>query len=304
MTTCTCFASLVLAAIIVPALAAEAHCPGNVASVPSHFVDVHQIVLAVSINHTGPYNFLLDSGTQITMIDPSLAAVLHLATQGAAAVAAVGSDQSASFAQLDLVEAGSHAVADQHVFVFNLRNLHAADLPIQGILGEDFLGHFDMLIDNAHRLFCLDNSGAMRAAVKGPHIPLLATGQRDGGVALPDLLIIAVRLSDGRRPVRLLLDSGMNAPILYNTSQYMVLQASNAVSSRVSGVDGVQRNLSVLPPQDVKIGSLELRLVPFFSLADIQEDARLKRFDGVLPSGLFRRVFIDHADRFAVLEPR
>jgi hypothetical protein len=304
MTTFQWFASLVLAATTLPALIAETHCPGNVASVPLRFVDRHRIVVAVSINHTGPYNFLLDSGTQITMIDPSLAGVLHLASQGAAVVAAVGSNQSASFAQLDLVEAGSHAVAYQSVLVYNLRHLHPAGLPIQGILGEDFLGHFDMLIDNARRLLCLDNSGAMRTAVKGPHIPLLATAQPDGGVALPGLLIIAVRLSNAFRPVRLLLDSGMNSPILYNTSQYMVLQASNALPLHVTGVDGVQRNLSALPPQDMKIGSLELRHVPFFHLADIQGDARFKGFDGVLPSGLFRRVFVDHADRFAVLEPR
>jgi hypothetical protein len=71
-------------ASIVPAPAAETHCPGNVASVPSRFVSGHQIVLAVSINHTGPYSFLLDNGTQITMIDSSLAAQLHLANQGAA----------------------------------------------------------------------------------------------------------------------------------------------------------------------------------------------------------------------------
>jgi len=57
-------------------------------------------------------------------------------------------------------------------------------------------------------------------------------------------------------------------------------------------------------PQHVKIGSLELSRVPFFSLAGIQKDARVKGFDGVLPTGLFRRVFIDHADHFAVLEPR
>jgi hypothetical protein len=304
MPTCKYFASLVLAATIVPALAAETHCPGNVASVPSHFVDSHLIVLAISINHTGPYNFLLDSGTQITMIDPSLAAALHLATQGAAVVATVGSNQSASFAQLDLVEAGSHAVAYQSVLVYNLRHLHPASLPIQGILGEDFLGHFDMLIDNAHRVLCLDNSGAMRTAVKEPHIPLLATAQPDGGVAPPSLIIIAARLSNGLRPVRLLLDSGMNSPILYNTSQYMVVQASNALGLHLSGVDGVQRNLSALPPQDVEIGSLELRHVPFFRLAGIQGDAHSKGFDGVLPLGLFRRVFVDHADRFAVLEPR
>jgi hypothetical protein len=46
----------------------------------------------------------------------------------------------------------------------------------------------------------------MRAEVKGPHIPLVAATVPEEGVALPGLLIIAVRLSDGMRPVRLLLD--------------------------------------------------------------------------------------------------
>ena len=303
MATFKCFASLVLAATIVPAHAAETHCPGNAASVPFRFVNRHLIVLAVSINHTGPYNFLLDSGAQITLIDPSLAADLHLDAQGAAVVASLGSRQSASFAQLDLVEVGSHAVAHQKVLVYDLQNFHPADLHFQGILGEDFLEHFDMLIDNAHRLLCLDNSAAMRAEVKGPHIPLLAMAEPDG-VALPSLLIIAVRLSDGLRPVRLELDSGTNTAKLFNTSQYMVLQFSHNVPLPGSGLDGAQRILSALPPQDVEIGSLELPGVPFFSLTGLQKDASVKGFDGVLPTELFRRVFIDHADHFAVLEPR
>jgi Aspartyl protease len=302
MATFQWFASLLIAASIVPA-PAETHCPGNVASVPFRFVNRHLIVLAVSINHTGPYSFLLDTGTQITMIDPSLAAALHLDTQGAAVVAGAGSRQSASFAQLDLVEAGSRAVAHQKVLVYDLRNLHFADLNIQGILGEDFLEHFDMLIDNAHHLLCLDNTAAMRAEVKGPHIPLATTAESEDG-ALPGLLIITVRLSDGMRPARLLLDSGAQRPLLYNTSQYMELPLSHDVPLRGSGVDGTQRIFSALPAQDVKIGSLQLSRVPFFMLAGIQKDARAKGFDGVLPTGLFRRVFIDHAHHFAVLEPR
>jgi Aspartyl protease len=303
MTTFKWFAPLVLAATIVPALAAETHCPGNAASLPFRLVNRHQILLSVSINHTGPYNFLLDSGTQVTMIDPSLAAALHLDTQGAAVVAGAGSRQSSSFAQLDLVEAGSHAVAKQKVLVYDLQNLHSADLYIQGILGEDFLEHFDMLIDNAHRLLCLDNSAAMRAGVKGPHIPLVVAAVAEDGVAVPRLLIIAVRLSDGMRPVRLMLDSGANSPVLFNTSQYMALPLSQSVPLRGNGVDGAQRIFWALPPQDVKIGSLELSRVPFFTLAGAQKDARIKGFDGVLPAGLFRRVFIDHADHFAILEP-
>src|ERR1700733_1698300 len=303
MTTFQWFASLVLSATIVPALAAETHCPGNVASVPFRLVNRHWIVVAVSINHTGPYNFLLDSGDQITMIDPSLAAALHLDTQGAAAVAGVGSGRSASYAQLDLVEAGSHAVAKQKVLVYDLQNLHSADLHLRGILGEDFLEQFDLLIDNAHRLLCLDDSAAMRAEVKGPHIPLVVTGEAEGVGAVPGLLLLTVRLSGGLRPVRLLLDSGANEPILFNTSEYMLLRPSHEAPVRGSGVDGTQPILSALPPQVVKIGSLELPGVSFLSTTT-EKDSYVQGFDGVLTTGLFRRVFIDHADRFAILEPR
>ena len=242
MTTFKWFAPLVLAATIVPARAAETHCPGNVASLPFRFVNRHLIVLAISINHNGTYNFLLDSGTQTTMVDPSLAAALHLDNQGTAVVAGAEAGQSATYTQLDLVEAGSHAVAKQKVLVYNLHNF-PTDLHLQGILGEDFLEHFDLLIDYEHRLLCLDDSAAMRAEVKGPHIPLVAAAEADKVGALPPFLTVTVRLSDGLRPLRLLLDSGTNESVLFNTSEYMVLQPSRDVLARWSGVDGRQTDL-------------------------------------------------------------
>ena len=124
------FAAFVVAATIVPALPAEPHCPGNVASVPLHLTNSHQMIVAVSVNHSGPYNFLLDTGTQITMVDPSLAAELHLNTQGSAVVAGVGFQTAASFAQLDLLEAGSHAVANQKALVFDIKNPQSVDLQL------------------------------------------------------------------------------------------------------------------------------------------------------------------------------
>src|SRR6202007_2809406 len=83
--------------------------------------------------------------------------------------------------------------------------------------------------------------------------------------AMSGLLLITVRLSGALRPVRLVLDSGADATILFNTSQYMFLRPPHQVPVLGSGVDGSQPILSALPPQDVKIGSLELHGVPFFS---------------------------------------
>ena len=52
MSTFKWFASLVLAATIVPALPAEPHCPGNVASVPLCLTNSHLMIVAVSIKHS------------------------------------------------------------------------------------------------------------------------------------------------------------------------------------------------------------------------------------------------------------
>jgi hypothetical protein len=145
---------------------------------------------------------------------------------------------------------------------------------------------------------------AYRSRRPSAHIPLLLTARPDGGVGPPGLLILAARLSNGMRSVRLLLDSGANAPLLYNTAQPIGPQLSHDVPLLGRGVDGAQRVFSALPLQDIKIDSLRLSRVAFFSLAAAQTESLTKGFDGILPTGLFRRVFVEHPDHFVVLEPR
>ena len=241
------FASFLLAATIVPALHAEPHCPGNVASVPLHLTNSHQMILAVSVNHTGPYNFLLDTGTQISMTDPSLATELHLKTQDSAVVAGIGFHSSAPFAQLDLLEAGPHAVANQRVLVFDFQNSRSIDIHLRGVLGEDFLSHLDVLIDNAHNRLCLDDSDAMRADIKGPHIALVTPAGTSSGEPSLRSLIVTARLSGGRRPVLLKLDSGTNASFLFDTSGYMPVEFLRNTSLQGAGLDGAQHRYAAMP---------------------------------------------------------
>ena len=303
MSTLKGFASVVLAATMVSALSAETHCPGNVESLPLYPVNGHLFVMDVSINHSGPYKFLLDSGTQFTIVDSTLASELRLSNQGAANVVGSGFDESATLATLDYIAAGSHAVISQDVFVYDLDHLHSIDLHVRGIVGEDFLAHFDMLIDNAHGILCLDESGAMRRSIKGQHVELLMPAQADGGKQLPRTLIVAARLSNGKRPVRLKLDSGTNAAILYDFSQFLALGSFQGASLHGAGTDGAQRKFTSLPPLDVKIGSLEIQKVTFLTPAGDEKNPQMAEIDGLMGVGHFRRVFIDHADHFAVLEP-
>jgi hypothetical protein len=299
-----CLASISLAAIALPTLHSEPHCPGNIASLPFHLVHRSRIIVPVVINHTGPYEFLLDTGAGATIVDPALATELHLKTQGSAEVVGVGFNTHTSFAYLDLLEAGSHSVANHPVVVQGLQPLHAADLHFRGILGGDFLGHFDALMDYAHSMLCLDDTKVMQAAVKGAHIALVTQPQAPNEVPLTTLLIIPVHLSGfGARQLLLTLDSGANASFLFNHAVNLAPGLRQTRQRDGYGADGVKRGFSILPPQSMQIGSLNIPQVSFAAPADSRENALTSKEDGLLATVLFRRVFISYADRFVVLDP-
>ena len=299
-----CLASISLAAITLPTLHSEPHCPGNAASIRFRLIQRSRIIVPVTINRTGPYEFLVDTGTRFTMVDPSLAAELHLKGKGSAEVVGLGFSTHASFAYLDLLEVGSHSVENGPVELQDLQSVQAADLHFRGILGGDFLGHFDVLMDYAHRMLCLDDTKVVQAAVKGGHIALVTPSQTPDEVPLTTLLIIPVHLSGfGTRQLLLVLDSGANASFLFNHAMNLTLGLHETGRRDGYSADGVKREFSILPLQSMQIGSLSLQQVSFAVPAESGENALTSKEDGLLATVLFRRVFISYADRFVVLDP-
>ena len=299
-----CLASISLAAITLPTLHSEPHCPGNAASIRFRLVQSSRIIVPVTINHTGPYEFLVDTGTESTIVDPSLATELHLKTRGSAEVVGVGFSTQASFAYLDLLEAGSHSVADHLVVVLDLQPFQAADLHFRGIISGDFLAHFDVLMDYAHRMLCLDDTKVMQPEMKGKHVALVTPPHPDDEVLSTEPLIISVQLSGiAATPLLQLLDSGISVPLLYDSGKEIAAGFSVNAPIRDQGPDGVERVFDVLPPQEIKIGTLALHQISFVTLKGAGKDVPKVGVDGLLPTSLFRRVYISYADRFVVLEP-
>ena len=72
MTTRTILLCVSLVTATLPALQSKAQCPGNIQSLHATFIQRSQIVVPVSINGASPYDFLVDTGTLITMVDPAL----------------------------------------------------------------------------------------------------------------------------------------------------------------------------------------------------------------------------------------
>jgi hypothetical protein len=96
-----------LANLSLPVLQAKWRCPGGAASVTPRFVRRALIVIPVRINQTGPYDFVGDTGSQVTVIDPSLALELDLKPQGTVGLVSAASYAHASITALDRLEPSS-----------------------------------------------------------------------------------------------------------------------------------------------------------------------------------------------------
>lgn len=296
------FLALGCAAVALPVMHAEPHCPGNVNSVPLRLIQRSQIVVPVMINLAGPYDFMVDTGAQVTTVDPALAAELHLKPQGTAGVIGVGVYARASLTQLDSVEAGSHVVEKVLAVIQSLGQTQLADRRVRGVLGGNFLEHFDLLIDYSHEMLCLDETMQMRSKVKGQHIALLAQPPSPSGSA-SQKLIVSVHLSGiQKRQILLQLDSGTNAPLLYNAGKDLRHLQTVSASLQGRGTDGKEHAFAVLQGQDVQVGPHSLHKIPFVTPLNAAGSVPQADVDGLLPTVLFQRVFVSYTDHYVVLD--
>lgn len=283
---------------------AESHCPGNVPALHPRIVAGALLIIPVKINQSGPYDFMVDTGSQLNVIDPALAAELNLKSQGFVGLVATASYSQAAIGVLDSLQAGSHLVSKPLAVVQDLGPIQVADPRIRGVLGENFLAHFDVLIDYRRGLICLDEAKMMQGELRGERVRLESPGGPESQIPFTERLVISVNLSDtGDRPILLQLDSGSDGPILYSGNQR--LEEALLKRARLQGpeVSEARRTFAVLPPQDMRIGARTIRKVPFVTPVAVS-NVPSRDEDGILATVLFDRVYINHADRYVILNPR
>jgi hypothetical protein len=283
---------------------AETGCPGNVVSLKPRLVAGALMVIPVKINQTGPFDFMVDTGSQVNVIDPALAAQLNLKSQGTVGVIGTVTYSQASVGVLDSLQAGSHLMLKPAVAVQDLGPIQAADPRIRGVLGENFLAHFDVLIDNRHGLLCLDKANAMEKYLRGERVPLVTPKHPETDMPFSRRLVVSVHLSDtGNRPVLLQVDSGSDGPILYASNRALEQPLLKRAELQGPEVSDARRAFAVLPPQDMKLGSRMVRRVPFVTPANGSQNVPDREEDGILDTVLFHRVYISHSGHFIIFNP-
>jgi hypothetical protein len=284
---------------------AETRCPGNLPSLHPRIVAGALLVLPVKINQSGPFDFMVDTGSQLNVIDPALAAQLNLKSQGRVGLVATAAWSQASVGVLDSLQAGSQLVLQPPVVVQDLGPIQAADPRIRGVLGENFLARFDVLIDYSRGLICLDEAKLMEKCLRGERIPLVASKHPETEVPFSERLVVSVNLSDtGVRPILLQVDSGSDGPILYAGNRELEQPLLKRAKLQGPEVSDARRAFAVLPPQDMRLGSRIVRKVSFVTPASASQNVPDREEDGILATVLFQRVYISHSDRFVIFDPR
>ena len=227
---------------------AEMHCPGNVTGFRPRIVAGALLVIPVKINKSGPFDFMVDTGSQLNVIDPALAALLNLKSQGTVGLVATAAYSQASVGVLDSLQASSQLVLHPLVVIQDLGPIQAADPRIRGVLGENFLAHFDVLIDYSRRLLCLDEAKLMEEYLRGERIPLVTSKHPETDLPFSQRLVVSVSLSDtGTRPILLQVDSGSDGPILYAGNRELeqpLLKRAKLQGPQVSDAQGLRYSAS------------------------------------------------------------
>jgi hypothetical protein len=289
--------ALCLFAFTVPASAALPD--ENTVRISFTTVDRFLIVVPVSINGAGPFNFLLDTGATNSDIDRGLADQLSLPGVGEHEVTGIQAK-----VRLSIVHAQSISVAGRTVRDLNLNVLTKTNgLPskVNGILGEDFLGNFDLLIDNGHHVIELQQGvGPMSDMFEGERLPVKLETTIDGQYVNHTLIVTGSSSELGRKQISLLLDSGVNYLYLFGGEQSLGGGAIHQECSAATLSDPSNQFICIhkLLPQ-LRLGNKKVE-----SLIAIAQLPTTRAYtEGLMPTSAFNSIFISHSQRFVILDP-
>lgn len=251
------------------------------------------IILSLMANDQGPYDFMLDTGTETTIVDPSLAHQLSLAALDRIQLATLAGNQTLTRSSLRSLGSGPARAENLEALVQNLAELRKVDSHIQGIVGQNFLASFNYLLDYRKHSLRVELASEIRDAIEGDHMQMVVSENK--------MMVAAEAQSSGRAKLRLLLDSGTNSVVLMRkASQALDLPSQNNwVGVTSSGQVGLQAGRV----HALTIGSLQFHDITVALPAAQPEDGeRLE--DGLLPTALFSCLYVNNRESFVVFNPR
>jgi len=270
----------------------------SVARVPMNEIAGEEIV-EVSINGTGPYDFILDTGSNVTIMRSQLIRKLNLSSGAPVAIVTATGE---TLGQRVIVESIAVAgLAVEHLEINALDRVQVLNGRVQGILGENFLKNFDILIDNEQQTLFIDRTSSLEGTVVGERLSFSRFGSFDYKPT-PDRIVINLKVpSFMGKPLLFLVDSGINTAALYPPPGGQALWATQS-SQHVS-----MRSLNETRDCQIQKTTLEIGGASFRGLELVACEGLTRNrmdTDGLLPTRIFHRFFISHRGGYVIANPR
>ncbi|MEQ5789147.1 aspartyl protease family protein [Erythrobacter sp. NFXS35] len=247
-----------------------------------------RLTVPVRIDGSGPYAFMIDTGSEATVLTHEINDSLQLRPAGAAMLVGMASRRMVDLVEVARLDIGSHTITD-----LSAPLLERANVGADGIVGLDSLQDFRVLLDFRDHTIAVEDMREQKASRSGFEIVVRAR-RRLGQLLITDAMVEGVRAT-------VIIDTGAQAS-LANTAlrdRIRTKRAAEVTTTDVHGVDLVG-HMSLM--RDLTIEGLSLTNVPL-TFADAPAFEALGLTDtpalslGMQHLELFDRVAIDFANR-------
>jgi Aspartyl protease len=268
-------------------------------NVPVQTLRGYLMVVSVTLNDRGPFSFLVDTGTNTTLIDPGLAQELKLAPVDRMTLGSMGKSVPVARYFLAGFRVGSASVSHLEALAVPLPQLQALDGRIRGVLGMNFLLQFSFLLDYERQRLEIFPFPELAPAPEGARLRAEINDWR--------LLIPVGSKASPRGMWKLTLDSGISQLLVFEDRVDWTaggfdrcVQASclMQVSSNLSS-----QNAPIVRVHEMSVADTSMHDVPVVVLHNnLAKPADPS--DGLLPASMFGSVFFDRTNASVVFSPR
>jgi predicted aspartyl protease len=209
-----------------------------------------RMTVAVNLNGTGPYRFVVDSGADTTVIGERVARALALPAGTPILMNNMTDSGMVERVRLDELQFGSATIPDLHLPVLKERDLGA-----QGMIGLDALVEQRLMMDFEKRVISVDD--ARRPAPRFDGEIVVTARMRRGQLILTEARAVG-------HPVDAVIDTGSEITIgnLALRDRLIRRNRDKFTTVAVTGVTGVTVDMQLATIAELKLGPVILRNVP------------------------------------------
>jgi hypothetical protein len=257
------------------------------------------IVVPVYMNDNGPFDFLFDTGSTITFIDPELLRSLKLDVIEGGTVTTLAGKTTIPLAMAQSVSVGPLTQSKVELGARDLAGLREVDSKIRGVLGQNVLRNADYLIDNRKRTIEFDFGGSLAAVLDGERIKTIRIETPDNPNYWNTEVPVTLAESNPHN-INLILDTGSASVVLFSDSLDLARLSKPASLPRsIKDDTGSPKSVAGFPAQ-LHVGGISL---------DIEAHVMAIGFkglpvNGLLPTAGFGSVYVSNSGGFVIFQPK